>query len=418
MIHQELCPAVHLHVLPMEKFKTNQISVSFMMPLSEKTASYASLLSMVLKTGCRQYPDVISLGRALDLLYGARLNVLLRKKGDCHIMTFLLEFLDSTFAADKELTQKALSLLDQIIFDPLLMDGMFLADVVAREKKNLIDLIDGRINDKRMYALRRCGELAAQGQPFEAYECGNSRIVSDIGAQDLFEFYRNYLQNASVEIYAFGRMDAQMIADLLSSRFSSARQAQEITMKSICDDDKGTMQEIYPVEQAKLSIAFAFDGTIDPVVQRLFVVLYGGSASSLLFLNVREKLSLCYYCSATVEPHKNMMTVYSGVMPEKIEAAKAEILAQLRCVQEGKFTKEDLDAAKKAYVNSLRSMFDSVVQIEDYAITQGLLAQPMDVDAVIEKIESISIADIQAVATRVKPVLVYLLKGDDKNEAV
>jgi hypothetical protein len=119
MTHQQLAPSVQLHVMPIQKFKTNQIAVSFIMPLDETLASHATLLSMVLKTGCAAYPNVIELGKALDTLYGARLNVLLRKKGDNHLMTFLLEFLDPIFANGDDLTTRALKLLDQILFEPL-----------------------------------------------------------------------------------------------------------------------------------------------------------------------------------------------------------------------------------------------------------------------------------------------------------
>ena len=418
MTHQQLAPGVQLHVMPIQKFKTNQIAVSFIMPLDETLASHATLLSMVLKTGCTAYPNVIELGKALDTLYGARLNVLLRKKGDNHLMTFLLEFLDPIFANGDDLTTRALKLLDQILFEPLLENDGFSLNAVDREKKNLCDLIDARINDKRIYALRRCGELTAQGQPYEAYECGNKDIVENIDAKGLYAFYKDYLRRATIEIFAFGRVEAQCITEVFSPRFSADRRPECLTTDAIPVGDLRYFEENYPVEQAKLSMGFCFDGKIDPIVQRLFVILYGGSASSLLFMNVREKLSLCYYCSAMLEAHKNMMIVYSGVMPEKIEAAKTEIMAQLDAVRQGCFTHEELSAAKKTYINSLRSMSDSMGQIEDYSLSQMLLGLDVDIEGALSRIEQIQEEDIQAVAKTVTPVSIFVLKGGDSREKV
>lgn len=418
MIHQQMAPGVRLHVMPIKKFKTNQVAFSFILPLDETVASYATLLSMVLKTGCAAYPNVIELGKALDALYGARLNVLLRKKGDNHLMTFLLEFLDPTFANGDDLTTRALKLLDQILFEPLLENNVFLSDAVDREKKNLTDLIDARINDKRIYAMRRCGELTAQGQPYEAYECGNKDIVKTIDAKGLYSFYKEYFHRATVEIFAFGRVEAQCITDVFSSRFSNDRCPELLSTDMISVGDLRYFEENYPVEQAKLSMGFCFDGRIDPIMQRLFVILYGGSASSLLFMNVREKLSLCYYCSAMLEAHKNMMIVYSGVMQEKIEAAKAEIMAQLEAVRQGRFTREELSAAKKAYMNSLRSMSDSIGQMEDYALSQMLLGLDVDIESALTRIEEIREEDMQAVAKMVCPASVFILKGGHRYEKV
>ncbi len=418
MTRQQLAPAVHLNLLPMNKFKTDQVAISFIMPLDARTASYATLLSMVLKTGCAAYPDVISLGRVLDELYGAKLNVMLRKKGDSHLMTFCLEFLAPAFVPEKDLTERALELLRKILFEPLLEDGAFSVSTVAREKKNLCDMIDGRINDKRLYALRRCGELTAQGQPYEVYECGDKGIVEQINATSLYEFYLDYMRRAVVEIYGFGRIEAEQIFGIFSPMFDPQREKTLLMTTRIPVGPVREYEENYLVEQAKLSMGFCFDEEVDDVALRLFVILYGGSPSSLLFMNVREKLSLCYYCTAMTEKHKNMMIVYSGVMPEKIEAAKAEILAQLESVKQGRFTQAELTAAKKAYVNSLRSMADSMGQTEDYAISQVLLGKDVDVESVLAKIHTLEAADVQAVAKTVRPVTVYVLKGGENHDQV
>ncbi len=418
MIREQLAPAVHLNMLPMDKFKTDQVAISFIMPLDARTASYATLLSMVLKTGCAAYPNVISLARALDELYGAQLNVMLRKKGDSHLMTFCFEFLDPAFVPEKDIAERAMELLRKIVFEPLLVEGVFSASAVMREKKNLCDMIDGRINDKRLYALRRCGELTAQGQPYEVYECGDKDIVEQIDAASLYEFYCDYMRRAVVEIYGFGRMDAKQISEVFAPMFDQQREQTVLTTAWIPVGPVREYEENYPVEQAKLSMGFCFDREVDEVAQRLFVILFGASPSSLLFMNVREKLSLCYYCTATAEKHKNMMTVYSGVMPEKIEAAKAEILAQLDAVKQGRFTQADLTAAKKAYVNSLRSMADSMGQIEDYAISQTLLGKDADVESVLAQLEKLEAADVQAVAKTVRLVTVYVLKGGESHDQI
>ena len=411
MIRKQIASAVHVNVYPMEQFKTNQIFVSFIMPLSERVASYASLLSMVLKTGCADYPNVKSLGRALDELYGAKLNVSLRKKGDNHVVTFSLEFLDNSFAHHEDITTHALALMTKILFHPLTDVDAFVASAVEREKKNLCNLIEGRINDKRIYALRRCGELSAKGQPYQCYECGTVDCVEQITAKSLFDFYKEYLRSYVIEIFGFGRITDGQIENVFGKYFDENRVPVIEPSRSVEVGELKEYEENYPVDQAKLSIGFAFNQAVNDVAQRLFLILYGGSPSSLLFANVREKLSLCYYCSATLEKHKNLMIVYSGVMPEKIEEARKEILAQLANIVRGEFTQFEFAAAKKTYINNLKAMNDSVTQLEDYALNQTLAGKPVSIEDDIMQIEQLTENDIQDVAKTVKPVAVYVLKG-------
>ena len=309
MNRKQIASGVHVNIYPMEQFKTNKIFVSFIMPLSERVASYASLLSMVLKTGCADYPNVKSLGRALDELYGAKLNVSLRKKGDNHVVTFSLEFLDNSFAHHEEITAHALALITKILFHPLTDTNAFAEPVVEREKKNLCNLIEGRINDKRLYALRRCGELSAKGQPYQCYECGSVDCVKQITAKSLFDFYKEYLQASVIEVFGFGRITDEQIENVFGKYFAKNRVPVIEPSRSVEVEELKEYEENYPVDQAKLSIGFAFKQTVNDVAQRLFLILYGGSPSSLLFANVREKLSLCYYCSAMLEKHKNLMIV-------------------------------------------------------------------------------------------------------------
>jgi predicted Zn-dependent peptidase len=227
----------------------------------------------------------------------------------------------------------------------------------------------------------------------------------------LFDFYKEYLESSIIEIFGFGRITDEQIENVFGKYFAKNRVPVIEPSRSVEVGELKEYEENYPVDQAKLSIGFAFNQTVNDVAQRLFLILYGGSPSSLLFANVREKLSLCYYCSAMLEKHKNLMIVYSGVMPEKIEEARKEILAQLANIVRGEFTQFEFSAAKKAYINNLKAMNDSVSQLEDYALNQTLAGKPVSIEDDIMQIEQLTENDIQDVAKTVKPVAVYVLKG-------
>ena len=69
-------------------------------------------------------------------------------------------------------------------------------------------------------------------------------------------------------------------------------------------------------------------GTAEPdgdvAAARLMNALLGGTPHSLLFRNVREKLSLCYYCASSYDRLKGILLVDSGVDGQNAGRAKEE----------------------------------------------------------------------------------------------
>jgi predicted Zn-dependent peptidase len=103
---------------------------------------------------------------------------------------------------------------------------------------------------------------------------------------------------------------------------------------------------------------------------RLMAALFGGTPSSKLFANVREKMSLCYYCAANYVETKRAMLVDCGVEADQIQKAKEAILAQLEALQQGDFTEEELENTKTALRNSLLSVGDSTSSYTNWYFTQ------------------------------------------------
>ena len=420
MNHVEIAPAVYVNALPADKFKTNYLSVSVIHPLSAQAASNASLLAFVLKRGSAAYPGIDAVNRRLEELYGARFDVQIRKKGEAHIISFFIDFVDGRFIPGAPaLTEDAAAFLKEILFQPLLEDGVFSADIVETEKRNLLDLLAARSNEKTAYAVHRCGELMAQGQPFEVCEFGTCEEIEKITPSSLFSFYKQALQSAVFEIFAIGAFSQQRVASLMADAFAADRRPVLVQTSYIAR--RGGVREYtesFQVEQAKLSLGYRLDtDEVDFTACTLFLILFGASPHSMLFLNVRENLSLCYYCSARLDKLKRIMIVYSGVLPENIGVAREEIGRQLEAVQQGAFSDQALDAAKYTYINNLKSSADSMYNLEDYALTQNLLGLPTDLDAVIGSVERMDRSAVQRAAQSFVLDTVYVLRDEKGGSA-
>ena len=156
MTRQLLMNNVYLTYIPSEKFKTSFLSAQMAAPLEKETAGRNALLVNVLNRGTVRCPDMAAIGRELDMLYGARLDPTVRKKGENQLFGFVASCVDDRFLGGEErLLEPLTALMGEMLCAPALEDGRLRSGYVAGERANLADLIRSTINDKRSYAARR-----------------------------------------------------------------------------------------------------------------------------------------------------------------------------------------------------------------------------------------------------------------------
>lgn len=407
-----------LCIVDSNKFKTNFISVNFINPLNKQTASKNALIPFVLKRGSESFKNLTEMNERLNELYGASLNVGVRKKGDEQIISVSAEFIDNSFAIDNEDIFKAITdFFIAVIKNPLLKDNAFLSEYVEQEKKNLTDLIKSQINDKKTYAVSRCIEEMCKDEAYGVNELGDIEEVSKINEVSLYEAYQNLINNSKIFVFCEGQFEEEKLVALFKNSFNSNTQMDTQTKIIPKASESKEIVETLEVNQGKLTLGFRMDlpqNEEQNIKIALFNEIFGGSPNSKLFENVREKLSLCYYCASRIERHKRIMIVYSGVENANKDLAFSEILKQLDEVKKGNITDFEMDAAKKSLYNKYISSEDSVTQTEDWYLGQYLSKGSISTLDAAKMLENISINDIKDVANAVTLDTIYFLKGNEE----
>ncbi len=396
-----------------EHFKTGYLSVDFVLPLTVENASAMSLLAGVISRGCKAYPHMDQISRYLAEHYGASFSIQASKAGELEILTFSFTHLNNEYAIDGEDIRSAIiTLFKEMVFRPLVENGAFLPDYVEQEQNNLVDKITGLFNDKRLYSLERCKGLMCADEAFGINEMGTCEAVRAWTPQSLYQFFESMMEKAQVIITYVGK-DQGLFLDDLAKGFSARSGAMPKTQ--ICEGRSETQTVIDPMDlnQSKLNLGFRLGETAlaDGAACRLFNVLYGGSATSKLFMNVRERLSLCYYCSSTIDRFKNVMFVSSGVEASKYEEARKEIEAQLEAVATGDFTEEELENARVYLIDSLRGFSDSEGALASLMISGTLRGELKTPEEEIAEIQKVRRETIMAIAREIRLDTVYFLKG-------
>lgn len=422
-IKKEILKDVNFNNIKEDRFKTGRVSMTLFTPLKNETASKNAIVPFILSKSCRNYPNLQSLHKKLDEFYGASINADVSKLGEVQVLTISASFLDDKYSLDNEtISDKVIDLFCQMIFDPLLENGTFPEDTVEQEKRQLIETIESEFNDKRIYAKNRCEELMCKNEKFGINRFGTIEQVKKLTSKEIFTAWQELLSTAKIELTLLGSADNSSAIEIFEQAFRKVQRYRTASCRTEIIREAGNVKEYVDkmeLSQSKLVMGFrtAVAANDDMVVpMRVAVALFGTTPHSKLFLNVREKYSLCYYCSARYDRNKGIMLVQSGVENKNITKAKDEILNQLEDIKLGNFTQDDIDSIKRSMSNGLRTVSDYLSSIENFYLSQTFDNTKYTIDELIDKINSVSKEQIIDAAKSITLDTVYILKGKDENQ--
>ena len=400
-----------------DRFNTTSVSYNFYLPLSKETVADNALLPFILTSCSKDYPDFSALNLKLNKLYGARLDSSAEKYGDCQLLRMRISVINDKFSFDSDsLVNEASNLLLNMIFSPNVDNGAFLDNDVQREKRKAIEHIKGEIAEKRIYAKNRLISEMYSGSAYGVPKCGTVDDVKKVSGESLYNAWQNMLGKAFVRVQVVGASVPQKLFENVKEKFSTINRA-NITDCKICEPTKSvekpkTVFERMDVKQGKLVMGFSCEMYGDDDMSLPMMVMcdiFGGGPYSRLFTNVREKMSLCYYCSASSVRYKGLLTVDSGVEFQNADKAVEEILNQLEVMKKGEFSDFEFQSSIKSICDSLKTYNDSQNSIDLWYALKVNNANLYSPEDIAEKIKQITKEDVIYAARGVKLHTVYKL---------
>ena len=414
--NKEISNGIELCGITAKGFKSASVTVNFVMPLSQKASLYA-LVPNVLSRSSEEYPDLTSIERKLAVLYGAELSVDVSKSGDHQVLKLGVSCIDDRFAFDGEsITAECSKLLFEIIFKPRLVNGVFDVDDVESEKRLLSERLAAEKSDKRAYAKNRCEEIMFQGDVYGIHRFGSEEAIKAIDANVLYEAYKEILRSAKIVVCVSGNADISLVEDYLV-KYTEKLERELVTNKTTFDKvakEVKYVKEQEEVKQGKLVLGFrmGMDSKDDNYsARRVMVDIFGGSPHSKLFTIVREKMSLCYYCSARLIRPKGVMFVQSGIESENEVKSKDAILAQLDDIRNGNFSDDDISASIKALEDSFKSVSDSPEALDSWFMSQCVSGKYKYPEDYIAGFKAVTREQIISAAKDVTLDTVFMLEG-------
>ena len=412
-----LVPGVTLRCFPAQRFKQGCLSLQFLRPMCSEEAALNAMIPAVLLRGSVKHPDLRSITLGLDDLYGASVGALVRRMGDYQTVGLYCGFIEDRYAfAGDQVLAPMIDFLEELLLEPLTEEGGFCREFVESEKRNLIATIESELNDKRAYTAAQMLRKMCSADSFGVPRLGEKDQVERIDSQGLYEHYRKLLQESPAEVFYVGSADPEIVAGRLRRLFSHIdRDVKPLPPQTpFRDGGGGEYTQTMQVSQGKLSMGFVTPITNQSenfAAMQVLNALFGAGMTSKLFMNVREKMSLCYNIGSGYYSSKGILTVSAGIDCDKEPVVRAEILRQLEACCQGQITAEELNAGKEAILSGLRGIHDSPGSIEGYETSAVISGLPLTVEQYYRAVEAVTAEAVAEAAKTVKLHTTYFLKG-------
>ena len=415
----EIKKGIKLHTIKTEKFKTNLIAIMLTTKLNRENVTKNALVPAVLRRGTKNLTTQEEINKKLEEMYGASLDCGLDKTGDNQVLKFYIETVNDEFLPQEaeNMLKTSLEKIFEFVFNPYLENGCFKKEYVEQEKENIKQIIDGKIDNKARYSLDRCIEEMYKDKPYGLYKYGYVEDMKNINEKNLYEYYQQLINECKIDIFVSGIIDEETENIIknneniikLKDREPQYNEPKIIAKRTEKEND---VQESMDVTQGKLIIGMDLD--IDDDNLRFDVMIYnsifGGSANSKLFQNVREKASLAYTASSSYYRFKNNIFINCGIEIKNYEKALEIIKQQIEDMKKGDFTDEEVENAKKGIIASIKTIDDEQDTEITYFFSQKLSKSKCNIEQYMQRISEVTKDKVVDVANKVSINTVYFLK--------
>ncbi len=429
---REIMPGVFLTCLQTDKFRTGILRLDLVTRLSRETASQNALLPSVLRRGTVRCPDMEAMAARLDGLYGARLEPTVRKLGEIQCLGFTASFPEGSLPGGEDgLLGQMAALLGEALLQPNTRGGLLLPGYVDSEREKLLEDIRARVNDRAAFAQLRLLELMCPGEEYAVDALGDEETAQAIHYVSLTRHYKALLASSPIELFYCGSADPDRAEAALADALITLPRGEidydigtDIRLNTMAEEPRVFTEEM-DVAQGKLAMGYRLGEAMDdPDMAALMVMnaLLGGRGtayvSSKLFLNVRERQSLCYYADSALDLMKGVLTVECGIDPADYDRALASIEGEVRALQAGDFTGEALRTARMGVSADMLALADDPEALERFWLGQSLLGLEYGPEELAALAEDVSREDVVKAAAGLACDAVYFLRGaeDDGDE--
>lgn len=237
---------------------------------------------------------------------------------------------------------------------------------------------------------------------------GYKKSVKSVTAKEIIEYKNNFYHGSNAVLVLsgnFGEKSDKEIAKLAEKYFQFSDNLSLSREKIEINNSKAKKITIKKTEQTHLIVGFRTVDINHPDFFKLelLATILGGSMSSRMFEEIREKRGLAYSVRTTISCYveSGSLETQAGVPHEKVYEAIKAIIGEYKKVKNDLVPKEELAKAKEIVLGRMLIKFEDSEELANHFAQEALLGQKIySTDDLISAYQKITSGDILEVAKK------------------
>lgn len=410
-----------LHLINTDRFKEVYISIRFTKPFEKETGAYLKLLERVLlSNGTKKYKKRKELSREFERLYNTNIINTFYAVAKNMVFESRLMLVNPKYT-DMEVYSESFKLLKEILTNPIIKNNEWNNNIFNIEKDSLIKSIENVKDNPESYGRLKFEESFYKGTVFAENNHKNIKLFKALENKKLYEVYKTLFTDFKIDVLVIGDFEEEIIkkeVNKLLKEFKSNDEASRNNQIKINHKTTIENKESINYTQSNLFVGCTIDG-ISEEERNFILILYntilGSMNNSVLFVNVREKHSLCYHIGSIINRFTDTIAIDSGINAKNYDLTIKLIKESMNSMTKEATIKSLLTNAKKTLEIAFNDFYDNIYKIMDYYFLNEFTYIP-SIQERKEKVEKCKVEDICNLAKKVKISNIFLLEGNDYEE--
>lgn len=410
----------NLHLIKTDRFKEIIVSLRFTKKYNREEGAYLKLLERVLLMGgTKKHKNLKDLAKELESLY--RTNGYCKFFATSKNMTFEIRLtMINPKYTEMYIYEDSFKLFKEVLTNPNVKNNEWKSSTFELEKENLIKSIKNVKDAPETYGRIKFEEIFYKGTIYEENNYKNIKLFEKLENKKLYETYKKLFNDYKIDVIVIGDFEEEIIKKQVSKLLKDFKQTEDYTKDltvKMKDKEKQEVKESFDTTQSNLFVGCKIDNLTKE--ERTSLVLYntilGTMNNSVLFVNVREKNSLCYHIGSIINKYTDTIVIDSGIDAKNYKKAIKLIEESLESMTKLSVVKKLITNAKKTLDIAYNDYYDNILKIMDYYYLNEFTKTP-DIEERRKEINEITPEKICEIAKKVKISCIYLLEGSSNEE--
>lgn len=418
MIYKEYnCNSYNVYTIKTDKYKTSHLELIFRQAIKKEDLPSLAFLADMLSESCKEYPSRKELMIKYEELYKIVVYASDIRVGNVLSFHFYLDFLNPKYINDNNYLEEIIKTFFKIVLEPNVVNEEFDLVCFNNVKNRLLKEIAALEENPFKQCIKKSFRLMDEDSVTSYDLLGTKEDIESITPHSLYKTYKNLIKNFSSDIFVIGDVDMDNLTSLIKKYYKN-RYINEIDLNYYVDNKltkkvKKGEDESKNV-QANLALLYNLDGLTElekNVTLHIFNYIFGsGGLKSKITQSVREENSLCYGINSSYLKYDRLLLVHTSLENENIDKAISLVKKDLKSMQNGEFSEDDVNDAISNLLVSLDMSSDNSISVLNNYIFHIYDNLPIIEDRK-KMFKNITKEDVVKVAHKVKLNTIFVLKG-------